>query len=764
MSGTRPVAKGDAIELNLETMTVEEGLRLIEEERVQPLLTYLRTGVFENRNNMTFMKAYSVVVQFGDQSHHSFRLYSYYKEVIFNYCQEAMPQLAQLSGEELLKALAQLWEKNRILIFWMQRVFQYLDRFFTKGNAEHPDLFKAALQCFTETVYSKVKDRCVAAMVAEVNRERDGAEVDQDVLRLLVEMLCTVGDSSPKVIKQKEGTDKNSADRLLWQSQEKQGRQLYKADFENLLLATTQEYYQSKVAGWMAMYTCPQFLQEIQRRLDDEDRRLSRYLDSSSEKDLKMVVQRELILNTAKELVEMSSTGAQAMFMQQRHEELKLMYRIFRREPSMLPYIIAVMEPYIEQRCSRIVEDQQMIDNPPTYTEKVLELKKEVDDMVTSCFDSDTGFQKGRNKGLEAVLNKDTRCAKYLALYCDLQLKKGLKGRNEDEVQTLVNQAVGLFAHLKDKDIFLDIYKSALSRRLLSKLSVSNDAEDCFITKLKVECGQQAIQKLASMFTDMALSDQLQEEYIKSAHQGSPGGVQHEVKVLQTNAWPEKADDAPVVPCPEMLACIKSYEAFYHAKHNGRKLRWIFNMGSVEVRCHGLARQHLLVISVYQCLALMLFNQRKEVTLKEICEATKLPEDECKRQVMSLSVSRHKVLLHDCTGKDLNSESKLQVNDNFTSEKIKVSVSLIKKEEKAGETTALAEAPVERKHVIDAAVVRIMKSRNRLEHNSLLDEVFRQCTLFKPQPTQIKNQIEHLIEREFLKRDEKNRSVYIYLP
>ncbi|CAE7325822.1 CUL3B, partial [Symbiodinium necroappetens] len=120
------------------------------------------------------------------------------------------------------------------------------------------------------------------------------------------------------------------------------------------------------------------------------------------------------------------------------------------------------------------------------------------------------------------------------------------------------------------------------------------------------------------------------------------------------------------------------------------------------------------------------------------------------------------------------------VNDKFANEKVKVAVSLIKKEEKA-ETTTLAEAPVERKHVIDAAIVRIMKSRNRLEHNSLLDEVFRQCTLFKPQPAQIKSQIEHLIERgstlhlvdaiisnkrpltEFLKRDDANRSIYLYL-
>ncbi|CAE8594776.1 unnamed protein product, partial [Polarella glacialis] len=198
------------------------------------------------------------------------------------------------------------------------------------------------------------------------------------------------------------------------------------------------------------------------------------------------------------------------------------------------------MEPYIEERCCKIVDDQQMIDNPPEYIEKVLELKKEIDEMVTSCFDSDTGFQKSRNKGLETVLNKDTRCAKYLALFSDIQLKKGLKGRSEEEVQSLVTEVVSLFAHLKDKDIFLDFYKKALSRRLLNKLSVSNDAEDTFISKMKVECGQQAIQKLVSMFTDMALSDQLQDEYNKLSHIGAPGGVVHEVRVLQTNAWPEK--------------------------------------------------------------------------------------------------------------------------------------------------------------------------------------------------------------------------------
>ncbi|CAE8622048.1 unnamed protein product, partial [Polarella glacialis] len=175
----KPVARGEAIELNLETMTVDQGLQLIEEERVQPLLKYLKTGVFENKTNMTFMKAYSVVVQFGDQQQHSSKLYAYYKKVISDFCSESVDRMGRLSGEDLLKSLAELWEKNTILVFWMQRVFQYLDRFFTKNNNEFPDLFSAALRAFTDTVYELVKDKCIAAMIDVIDRERNGHDVDQ---------------------------------------------------------------------------------------------------------------------------------------------------------------------------------------------------------------------------------------------------------------------------------------------------------------------------------------------------------------------------------------------------------------------------------------------------------------------------------------------------------------------------------------------------------------------------------------------------------
>lgn len=56
-----------------------------------------------------------------------------------------------------------------------------------------------------------------------------------------------------------------------------------------------------------------------------------------------------------------------------------------------------------------------------------------------------------------------------------------------------------------------------------------------------------------------------------------------------------------------------------------------------------------------------------------------------------------------------------------------------------------------------------MKSRKRLDHNSLVTEVITTLQMFKPHPTVIKQKIEHLIDREYLERDPDDKTIYRYL-
>ena len=79
-------------------------------------------------------------------------------------------------------------------------------------------------------------------------------------------------------------------------------------------------------------------------------------------------------------------------------------------------------------------------------------------------------------------------------------------------------------------------------------------------------------------------------------------------------------------------------------------------------------------------------------------------------------------------------------------------------------TSVDPDVEIERRNIIDAVIVRIMKARKTEKHTQLLEDVMRQITLFLPQPQMIKQRIESLIEREYVKRDEADRGKYIYLP
>ena len=74
------------------------------------------------------------------------------------------------------------------------------------------------------------------------------------------------------------------------------------------------------------------------------------------------------------------------------------------------------------------------------------------------------------------------------------------------------------------------------------------------------------------------------------------------------------------------------------------------------------------------------------------------------------------------------------------------------------------EVEKERGAIIDSKIVAIMKSNKQFKHADLVPKVMEMISMFKAQPPMIKLRIEHLIKNEYMKRDEKDRGMYIYMP
>lgn len=269
---------------------------------------------------------------------------------------------------------------------------------------------------------------------------------------------------------------------------------------------------------------------------------------------------------------------------------------------------------------------------------------------------------------------------------------------------------------------------------------------------------------------------------------GSPNAsaIELKVSVLTSGFWP----GPPGAPCElpmEIQDCCNRFETFYLAKHTGRRLSWQPKDGSADIKAMMPKAKHELNVSTYQMCILMLFNSHHCLSYQDIQLQTNIPLDELKRHLMSLYVNpKAKILVKTGGDKEKSKEPQdddlFQVNTAFECKLFRIKVPLVQMKSMPGQeggslTREAAEgvtvmggsdvpATVEedRKHLVEAVVVRIMKSRKYLEHSLLVAEVTRHLTSrFQPSPTLIKQRIEKLIEREYLERDQKDRRVYNYL-
>eukprot|EP00361_Fabrea_salina_P007359 CAMPEP_0202440492 /NCGR_PEP_ID=MMETSP1345-20130828/36726_1 /ASSEMBLY_ACC=CAM_ASM_000843 /TAXON_ID=342563 /ORGANISM="Fabrea Fabrea salina" /LENGTH=737 /DNA_ID=CAMNT_0049055097 /DNA_START=1 /DNA_END=2214 /DNA_ORIENTATION=+ len=734
----------------------------IRRELIENLFEYLDTGVFNNRSNETYVKAYGTVLELADQEDFSELLYNYYIDTIKNYTIENVKKsLSEQTGETFLSNLVKRWENHKILVYWMRKIFMYLDKYHVKNTQSTP-LFQVGLEIFREEIFEGIAGHLRGVIIEQIRKEREGQLIDRNLLKEVLLCFVQVGLTEVSIEKIIEKGDDGKREKIVWKGTKHLER--YKDLFETFFLSDTQEYYRSKSAGWISCLSCPEYISKAKKVLEEEEDRAEKYLDHSTMNPLLAIVVEEIVTKHALTLTEMEGTGCLDMFKHKKLDELRNMYLVFKRDEQTLKYMTSKMNPYIEVRGSKIVEDEKLQQDAIEYTKALLEFKSEIDAMVEYSFDNHSVFQRCRDLSFQNFMNKCQFSAPYIASYADHEMRKGLKGVSEAETDQRLEALIKLFLCLNDRDVFIRNYTRYLSKRLLDGTSISDEAEEKMISKLKVECGHNIVNKISSMYQDIALSSNLMEEFKGLSHRGSPGGINMTVQVLRSGCWPEQSSEPCIIP-PELETCTKAFQNFYLNKHQGRNLTWLLGFGTVEIGTNFAKRNYTCIVNPYQAAILLLFNSGDSYTLAAIKEATKLSDRTLKAHVLGFFNPKMKILQKSSKGKVLNDEDQITVNSDFHTTSLRVNY-VPKKVKKCESNTKEEEQAIqsERKNILDSVIVRIAKSRRVIKHQELVAEVIRQVSHFRPQPTMIKTQIESLIQREFLARDEKDRATYNYIP
>ncbi|KAI5797916.1 Cullin [Peziza echinospora] len=699
-------------------------------------------------------------------------------------------------GSRFLQGLKVAWEDHQLCLGMMRDVLMYLDRVYCVDNKE-PSIYIAGMGLFRDCVLrsndNEIGRHLNNVILDQIQMEREGDSIDRGTIRSCVYML--------------EG--------LYETDEELETEKLYLTSFEGEFLQASTDFYKAEAERLLRQCDAGTYLQKTNRRLEEEFARSHNTLSMLTEVKIKNVVEKCLISDVIKDVMEMENSGINHMLDNDRFDELKLLYQLITR-------VDADKKILKEKASARLIELGKEINRsissntgaaPPTaegggggdegsksaavskedreantattlaikWVDEVLALKDKYDRIWIQSFDSDKGMNTALSRAFSSFINDFARSPEYMSLFIDDNLKKGLKGKTEEEVDQVLDKAITLFRYIGDKDVFERYYKKHLSRRLLMGRSVSHDVEKQMIGKLKLEVGVAFTGRMEGMFKDMNISEDLTSEFKKQRAEDvdeDPDSSRLElgVHVLTPTFWPMAAmgGDADIQKTctypTEVEELREAFTKFYLNRHSGRKLQWQANMGTADLKATFKGRKHEVNVSTYGMVILLAFNDvepGQSLTFSDLQTITSIPESDLIRNLQSLAVApKTRLLRKEPMSKDVRPTDRFVFNDNFTTKYTRIRIGVVanraetdKERKETGEKVDETRA-----HQIEAAIVRIMKQRKQAIHGDLLLEVMNLLSSrFKPDPVMIKKRIESLMEREYLERVEGERQTYRYL-
>ncbi|OEH78830.1 hypothetical protein cyc_01443 [Cyclospora cayetanensis] len=630
-------------------------------------------------------------------------------------------------------------------------VLMYLDKNFVPSQDLSP-VYPMGLKLFCEVVLRDpvIGQRCRSLLLSLISAERSGETVDLQPVRLAVGMFTSLSSFLEEAI--------------------------YQEEFEKPFLQDTKEYYTREAEELARNSSVTEFLKKAQARMTQESFLVASHLSEETAIPLSQLLFSVWIAAHYKALANDPHTGAPFLMRNNKLEELHRMYCLFARVPGALEELKDTMKKTLEEY------DPEKAKEAVSFVSSFLSLKHKFSKLVREAFCDNQEMHAAMKTSFEGFLGSDTRYASFLAAYLDEFFRKGARTANEAETEEILESLLSLFRYLKDKDIFEAYYKQ--------HRSASIEAEKLFVAKLRAECGQQYTAKLESMFRDLLAAGKLMEDFSRFRLQLSEGSV-HEQELppsgscgstaglpcaatASSGMWGEREEGhAGGSPSSGDAPWIDAFTTFYLSKHSGRVLKFALEEGRALVRGTFVTSRHDLDCSTLQMCILCLFNESTSLSVGLLISRLRekagshVAEAELRRQLTSLCTPKCRLLRKrtpegTSTSRELHDGDILEVNAEFSMRLFRIKVPLVTlasmgASEPLLEPQAGADVPAsieqDRNHLVEAAIVRVMKSRQQIRHNDLLEEVTQLLSpRFIPSASLIKQRIEVLIEREYIQR------------
>ena len=751
----------------------EKSKKEMENIMINSLLLYVKDGTIPKVKNSTHMTCYNTIYNFTDSGYGD-ELLNFHNSKIEEAANGCYERIKNLSGFDFIDSFIDCNNKLNSLIFSMSRIFMYTSNNHLKGTDdknnnrkyEQDDVSEFSMKIYKENFFNKLKNKIFSSLNEILIRdERNGNNEFRIKLISIMKTLQCMDYNKPRILKISE-TSKN------WQEEEKDTAKIkldYQDEWFKYFESETIKYIRNKAERDIKNNSAPEYVKCELKYLDEEDERLDSYVYGGYHARIKEINYEYLIKNNAQQIVDMD-TGINNMFKTKKKDELNEVYQLFSFYPECLKLIQSSFRAYIRERLLALYNDKEFSKDPKKFVPALIDLKKEMDEIVVLCFANDNDFQDQENKEFSVLMSKD-HYPKQLANYADFCMRNGFKGKSEEEIEGTLNDIISIFKNINSKLVFQSETEKKMSDRLIKGLSINMNAEKMLISKLKQENGVTYVSKMNEMISDLEKNKAEYEGYKLSKSHGAPGGIKFNIQVISQSAWDINKSNMEKIEVPLFLQnCIDDFQSFYLGRHQQTKLIWCLSLSRIEIQYLYLQNKNISTSTLPQFLALYYLEQKGNLKLETIatllgCSVKKVIYD-IRGLIFNPSfnpkgTTDKGVILSniDEKTKEFKPSTEISINRKFSVNRQKFNTLPLPQKKTADEIKAseMEEAQIIKKYqdnILQATVTRIMKSRigQETSHVWLVGEASKQVDLFKAQPQQIKENIEKLIEKNIIKR------------
>ncbi|KAJ3140802.1 hypothetical protein HK100_009238 [Physocladia obscura] len=719
-------------------------------------------------------------------------LYKKLKEYLKEHLETLLKDRDQ--NEALLVFYTKQWAKYTRAGTYIHHSFKYLNRHWVKreideGHKNIYDINTLALVSWRDHLFMTVQVQIMEAVLTLIEKQRNGETIEQSLIKNVVDSFVALG------------LDENDSTKATLD--------VYKQYFESPFISSTEAYYTSESKTFLAENSVTDYMKRAEIRLEEEDSRVQMYLHESSKKPLISKCETVLI----KEHTTVIQDEFQTLLNQDQVDDLKRMYTLLSRVPDSLDKLRVIFEAHVRKQGNAAVErvyeaaknaeanegergegedeeeekpkpkkkgakstpNSEVAVDAKIYVEALLEVHTKYNELVHDAFRGEAGFVSSLDKACKEFVNRNKVCGsgsskspELLAKFCDSLLRKTSKVSDDREVEEILNNIMTVFKYVEDKDVFQKFYSKFLAKRLVNQASASDDAEASMISKLKEACGFEYTSKLQRMFTDISLSkdlnDTFKDQMVKTHEKEDV--LDFSIFVLNSSSWPFQFSASGFNIPEDLVKTYERFQGFYQSKHSGRKLNWHFLYSKGELKasyCKSSKTGYTYQVSNFQMGVLLQYNTALSYSWEDLLASTGL-SPETLGSAMSTLV-KAKVLTITGDAKLASAKSIYNLNLDFKSKKVRINFNIPGKSEAKAETDDTHKTIEEdRKLLIQAAIVRIMKTRKVLKAQILMTEVLNQLsTRFKPKVSDVKKCIDILLEKEYIERKEDDKDTFSYL-